>query len=123
MTAVFLTIDTEFAWRHHAAGHDAATIHARSVEPAGVGLTAQLEHARAVRSKATFFVDPMPALVHGLSVDRSARWPRCWRRAGGATLHLHANWHGASAADRTRHGRFELTDDQLRRASARCWRR
>ena len=43
MPAVFLTIDTEFAWRHHAAGLPVDEIHARSVEPAGVGLTAQLE--------------------------------------------------------------------------------
>ena len=65
MPAVFLTIDTEFAWRHHAAGLDAATIHARSVEPAGVGLTWQLAVLARAGLKATFFVDPLPALIYG----------------------------------------------------------
>ena len=36
-TSVFLTVDTEFAWRHHAAGLDVDTIYDRSIEPAGVG--------------------------------------------------------------------------------------
>lgn len=109
MTAVFLTIDTEFAWRHHAAGHDAATIYARSIEPAGVGLGAQLETLARHGLKATFFVDPMPALVHGPEWIAAMVAPVL---AAGqeVQLHLHANWHGASATDRTRHGRFELTD-------------
>ncbi len=109
MPAVFLTIDTEFAWRHHAAGLDAATIHARSVEPAGVGLAAQLETLARHGLKATFFVDPMPALVHGPEWIAAMVAPVL---AAGqeVQLHLHANWVGASAADRTRHGRFELID-------------
>ncbi|KQT33539.1 polysaccharide deacetylase [Sphingomonas sp. Leaf412] len=109
MAAVFLTIDTEFAWRHHAAGHDAATIHARSVEPAGVGLTAQLAMLARYGLKATFFVDPMPALVHG--DEWIARMVAPVLAAGQEVqLHCHANWLGADAVDRTRHGRFELTD-------------
>lgn len=109
MTAVFLTIDTEFAWRHHAAGLDAATIHARSVEPAGVGLAAQLAMLARHGLKATFFVDPMPALVHGPHWIERMVAPIL---AAGqeVQLHLHPNWVGADAAERTRHGRFELID-------------
>ena len=65
-TPVFLTVDTEFAWRHHAAGLDVDTIYARSLEPAGVGLSYQLDRLAAHGLKACFFVDPMPALVFGL---------------------------------------------------------
>lgn len=109
MPAVFLTIDTEFAWRHHAAGYDAATIHARSVEPAGVGLTGQLATLRRHGLKATFFVDPLPALVHGSEWVERMVTPVL---AAGqeVQLHLHPNWHGASVTDRARHGRFELID-------------
>ena len=67
-TSVFLTIDTEFAWRHHSAGHDVADIHRRSIEPAGVGVTYKLERLKAHDLKACFFVDPMPALTFGLDI-------------------------------------------------------
>lgn len=109
MPHVFLTIDTEFAWRHHAAGLDAAAIHARSVEPAGVGLSAQLATLSRHGLKATFFVDPLPALVHGIDWVRRMVAPVL---AAGqeVQLHLHAQWAGASAHDRARHGHFELTD-------------
>ncbi len=65
-TQVFLTIDTELMWRHHVAGLDPAEVVARSFEPAGVGVGWQLERLAAHGLKACFFVDPMPALVHGL---------------------------------------------------------
>lgn len=106
---VFVTIDTELAWRHHAAGLDAATVEARSVEPGGVGLAWQLACLAQHGLKATFFVDPMPALVYGLEP---------FRRIVGAVLaagqevqlHLHPNWSGASATDRSAHASFELID-------------
>ena len=109
MPAVFLTIDTEFAWRHHAAGLPVDEIHARSVEPAGVGLTAQLETLARHRLKATFFVDPMPALIYGTEwVERMVA--PVLAAGQEVQLHLHANWCGASATDRKRHGKFELID-------------
>ena len=70
MTPVFLTVDTEFAWRHHAAGLSTEAIYTRSIEPAGVGLSYQLAVLARHRLKACFFVDPMPAPVHGIAPFR-----------------------------------------------------
>ena len=117
MTAVFLTVDTEFAWRHHAAGLDAETIYARSVEPAGVGLSHHLDLLARHDLKATFFVDPMPAMVYGLKLV--ATMVEAILAAGQEVqLHLHANWTGASAGDRgAGFARFNLpeydADEQL----------
>ncbi len=109
MPRVFLTIDTELAWRHHAAGHDAATVEARSIEPGGVGLAWQLAALTRHQLKATFFVDPMPALVYGL--DPFRRIVAAVLEAGQEVqLHLHANWRGAAIDDRGAHGAFELID-------------
>ena len=106
---VFLTIDTELAWRHHAAGHDAATVEARSVEPAGVGLAWQLATLRDHGLKATFFVDPMPARVYGL--DPFRRIVDAVLAAGQEVqLHLHPNWTRAALGDRGVHASFELID-------------
>ena len=70
MTHVFLTVDTEFAWRHHVVGLDAGAIYARSIEPAGVGLSYQLGLLERHGLKACFFVDPMPAMLWGLEPFR-----------------------------------------------------
>jgi hypothetical protein len=107
-TPVFLTVDTEFAWRHHAAGLDVDTIYARSLEPAGVGLSYQLERLAAHGLKACFFVDPMPALVFGLAPVK--RMVDTILAAGQEVqLHLHPNWTGATAGDRgASHGRFQM---------------
>ncbi len=108
-TRVFLTVDTELMWRHHAAGLPVAEVVQRSLEPAGVGVGYQLARLRERGLKATFFVDPMPALVYGLEPIK---------RAVGAVLgagqevqlHLHPNWGGADADDRAAHSGFELCD-------------
>ncbi len=106
---VFLTIDTELAWRHHAAGHDAATVEARSIEPGGVGLAWQLATLTRHGLKATFFVDPMPARVYGL--DPFRRIVDAVLAAGQEVqLHLHPNWTGAARDDRGAHASFELID-------------
>jgi hypothetical protein len=116
MGCAFLTIDTEFAWRHHAAGRDAASIHTLSVEPAGVGLDWQLRVLAAHGLKATFFVDPMPALVYG--IEPFARIVRAVLGAGQEVqLHLHPNWTRARVDDRAAHAKFELIDH-----SAHCQR-
>ncbi|RHW18521.1 polysaccharide deacetylase [Sphingomonas gilva] len=106
---MFLTIDTELMWRHHAAGLAADAIYARSIEPAGVGIGYQLGRLNAHGLKATFFVDPMPARLYGLEP---------FKRLVGAIvdagqevqLHLHPNWTGASGADRAAAASFELID-------------
>lgn len=109
-THVFLTIDTELMWRHHAIGLDAETIVQRSLEPAGVGIAWQLEQLQNHGLKACFFVDPMPALVYGM--DWLKRVVAAIREAGQEVqLHLHPNWAGARAEDRSgAHAAFELTD-------------
>ncbi len=110
MPHVFLTIDTEFAWRHHAAGHDATAIHARSIEPAGVGVAFQLARLAAHGLKACFFVDPMPATIFGL--DPFRRLVAAIVAAGQEVqLHLHPNWAGGRAGDGgAAHAGFELID-------------
>jgi hypothetical protein len=108
-TPVFLTIDTELMWRHHAAGLATDEIVARSLEPAGVGVAYQLATLARAGLKAVFFVDPMPALVHGL--DHVSRVVEAILEAEqDVQLHLHPNWAGARADDRTAHARFELID-------------
>lgn len=106
---VFLTIDTEIAWRHHAAGHDAATVEARSIEPGGVGLAWQLAMLTRHGLRATFFVDPMPARVYGLDPFRRIV-DQVLAAGQEVQLHLHPNWSAASLEDRRRHGAFELID-------------
>lgn len=131
-TPVFLTIDTELMWRHHAAGLPPATIVQRSLEPAGVGVAWQLQRLAAYGLKACFFVDPMPSALYGM--DPIARTVDEILAAGQEVqLHLHPNWAGAAIGDRgTAHGPFELIDmtlpeqramldearDMLRRAGA-----
>ena len=107
-TPVFLTIDTEFAWRHHAAGLDCDAIYARSLEPAGVGLGYQLAELARHNLKACFFVDPMPAITFGPAPIR--RMIDTILEAGQEVqLHLHPNWTSARAGDRgVAHDRFQL---------------
>ena len=113
MTFVFLTVDTEFGWRHHVAGHDAAAIYARSIEPAGVGLSYQLALLERHRLKACFFVDPMPAIVFGLEPFR--RMVGTILDAGQeAQLHVHPNWTAAKHGDGgAAYARFELVEYDL----------
>lgn len=112
-TSVFLTVDTEFSWRHHAAGLDVDTIYDRSIEPAGVGLSYQLDRLAEHGLKACFFVDPMPALLFGLAPVK--RMVETILSAGQEVqLHLHANWTGAQVGDRgASHGRFQLYEYSL----------
>jgi len=109
-TPVFLTIDTELMWRHYVDGLDRAAILDRSLEPAGVGISYQLDRLRRHGLKACFFVDPMPALIFGLEPTR--RIVETILDAGQEVqLHLHPNWAGAKAGDHgNSHSRFELID-------------
>lgn len=110
MPDVFLTIDTELRWRHHAAGLPRDAIVARSIEPAGVGVTWQLERLAHFGLKACFFVDPMPATIYGNDAIAPVV-ERILRAGQEVQLHLHANWARARAGDRgAAHGRFELID-------------
>lgn len=108
-TPVFLTIDTELVWRHHAAGLDLDRIVARSIDPAGVGIAYQLRELARHGLKATFFVDPMPAMTFGLDVIR--RIVAAILDAGqDVQLHCHPNWARARAGDGgAAYAPFELT--------------
>ena len=100
-TPVFITIDTEFAWRHHAAGLDVDAIYARSIEPAGVGIGFQLARLAEHGLKACFFVDPMPAILYGLAPIR--RMVETILAAGQEVqLHAHPGWTAARIGDRGR---------------------
>ncbi|MEG3179194.1 polysaccharide deacetylase family protein [Sphingomonas sp. LT1P40] len=108
-TRVFLTVDTELMWRHHAAGLDIDTIAERSLEPAEVGIGYQLKLLADHGLKATFFVDPMPAVAYG--IDPIKRVVGAILAAGQEVqLHLHPNWAAASDEDRAAHASFELID-------------
>ena len=113
MPHVFLTIDTEIAWRHHAAGLPADEVCRRSFEPGGVGLHHQLALLARHGLKACFFVDPLPALVYGLAPVR--RVVEAILAAGQEVqLHLHPQWAGALPDNRSVHGRFQLWEHDER---------
>lgn len=113
MTAVFLTVDTELMWRHHAAGLPLAAQVARSLEPAGVGVSYQLATLARHGLKATFFVDPMPTMVFGRDAIRPV--VEAILAAGQEVqLHLHPNWSGARADDAgASYARFNLIEYSL----------
>ena len=90
-TPVFLTVDTELVWRHFVAGLSYSDIFARSIHPGGVGLTHKLSRFAAYGLKATFFVDPMPALRFGLDAVRRMVDP-ILEAGQEVQLHLHPNW-------------------------------
>ena len=104
---VFLTVDTEIAWRHHAAGLPVDELCRRSFEPGGVGLSWQLALLARHRLKACFFVDPLPALAYGLAPFRAVV-AMILDAGQEVQLHLHPQWAGARADDRRAHGRFQL---------------
>jgi len=89
---VLLTIDTELTWRHYAPDAGWQTNFERSIEPAGVGISYQLEVLARHGLKACFFVDPMPALLYGIEPIRRIVAPIL---AAGqeVQLHLHPQWH------------------------------
>jgi hypothetical protein len=108
-TRVFLTVDTELAWRHHARGLPIETIYRRSIEPAGVGLSWQLAKLNEHGLKACFFVDPGPAHIYGMGIIE--RIVGTIIDAGqDVQLHFHPGWYGASASDRTASAPKDLID-------------
>jgi hypothetical protein len=107
-TRVLLTIDTELTWRHGGGGSGGWRENFEaSYDPAGVGVPYQLDMLRRHDLKACFFVDPMPALVHGIDPVRAMVEPIL---AAGqeVQLHLHSYW-ADLAEGRREQARFELT--------------
>ncbi|MEG3145409.1 polysaccharide deacetylase [Sphingomonas sp. RT2P30] len=109
-TPVFLTVDAALQWRHHAERLVPPAIFEHAIEPAGVGLSFQIARLAHHGLHATFFVDPMPALLFGL--DPVRRIVDTVLDAGqDVQLLLHPAWAGAVAGDGgAQHGRHALAD-------------
>ncbi|HEY0131046.1 MAG TPA: polysaccharide deacetylase [Allosphingosinicella sp.] len=90
-TRVLLTVDTELRWDWHLSGASWRENLALSFDPAGVGVSYQLDRLAAHGLKACFFVDPMPALLYGIEPVRLMVEPIL---AAGqeVQLHLHPSW-------------------------------
>jgi len=99
VTRVLLTLDTELVWRHHAAGLGWEENFRRSYEAAGVGVPYQLKLLAEHGLKACFFVDPMPALVHGLEPIRRMVAP-ILTAGQEVQLHVHPFWARLEEAER-----------------------
>jgi hypothetical protein len=106
-TRVLLTVDTELRWRHYAAGASWRDNVALSFDPAGVGVSWQLELLARHDLSACFFVDPMPAEVYGLEPVQAMVAPIL---AAGqeVQLHLHPCWRGVADGREDGEG-FELS--------------
>lgn len=97
MTALYITIDTEYSFgdarRHGGAGR--VENFARSIAcntPDGpVGIEYQMDFFDACGHKAVFFVDPMPALIWGVEAITDVIAPII-KRKHDIQLHLHSEW-------------------------------
>ena len=95
MTYVLITIDTELSARLFQQGFDPAENFARSIDgttgQGAVGIGWQMDRLDAHGLVGAFFVDPMPALVHGPEViERTVH--QIVARGHEAQLHLHPEW-------------------------------
>ncbi len=104
---ILLTVDTELRWRHYAAGASWQENMALSVDPAGVGVSWQLDLLARHGLQACFFVDPMPAEVYGLDPIRAMVAP-ILRAGQEVQLHLHPCWRSVAGGKADGEG-FELT--------------
>lgn len=97
MTTVYLTIDTEYAFRLPGAGGPGtrAENFARSIAcetPNGaVGISHQMDVLDRFGLKAVFFVDPMPALLWGVEAVADVVGPIV-ARGHDVQLHCHTEW-------------------------------
>jgi peptidoglycan/xylan/chitin deacetylase (PgdA/CDA1 family) len=106
-TQVLITIDTELMLGQSAGVDDWRISYARSYEAAGVGIPYQLRVLAQYALKACFFVDPMPACVHGIEPIRRMVEPIL---AAGqeVQLHLHPRWAAVDGGTMT--GAYELNE-------------
>ena len=105
-TRVLISVDTELRHGPFVAGASWQENLGLSFEPAGVGVSYQLEMLRRHGLKASFFVDPMPALLYGLEPVRTMV-ETILEGGQEVQLHLHPSW--ADAA-RGRALRFAMSD-------------
>jgi hypothetical protein len=106
-TRILLTVDTELRWAPYAAGAGWQENLARSFEPAGVGVSWQLDLLARHGLSACFFVDPMPAVVYGLDPVRAMVAP-ILGAGQEVQLHLHPCWRSLADAEGKDEG-FELS--------------
>jgi peptidoglycan/xylan/chitin deacetylase (PgdA/CDA1 family) len=110
MTIVYLTIDTEYAFRLPGIGGPGtcADNFARSIAcetPAGaVGVHHQMDVLDRYGLKAVFFVDPMPALLWGVEAIADVVRPIA-ARGHDIQLHCHTEWLAYDRAGRLAGGR------------------
>ena len=95
MTAVYITIDTEYSSSLARSGMGWRENHARSIAcetPAGaVGIRYQMDMFDRHGLRAVFFVDPMPALFYGPEAVAAMVKPIV-ARGHDVQLHLHTEW-------------------------------
>ena len=97
MTAVYLTIDTEYSagLTHRLGTHARQEIYDRSIAcrtaRGAVGIEYQMEVMEDYGLKGVFFVDPMPALVWGVGAVAVVVEP-ILGRGHEVQLHLHSEW-------------------------------
>ena len=103
MTAVYITIDTEYSAALAKAGRGLEENFARSIRggtrggrTAGIGHQMDVMDATCV--KGTFFVDPMPALVYGEQAVRRIVEP-VLERGHDVQLHIHTEWLEIAGSD------------------------
>lgn len=95
MTPVLITVDTELSPGLHGRGWSAAANRASSVDgrvgDVAYGTGWQMDVLEAAGLRGVFFVDPMPALVHGAAVLPPVVAP-ILARGHEVQLHLHTEW-------------------------------
>ena len=95
MADVLITIDTELSAGLYQRGYSAAANHAASIEGAvsgiSVGVGWLMDRMEAHGLSGVFFVDPMPALVHGPAILPPVVEP-ILARGHEVQLHIHTEW-------------------------------
>lgn len=98
MTALYLTIDTEYSAGHFVRNGKAArsenfvrSIAGETANGAAAGIFYQMDVLDRYGLKATFFVDPMPTLVWGVEAVADVVGPIV-ERGHDVQLHLHSEW-------------------------------
>jgi peptidoglycan/xylan/chitin deacetylase (PgdA/CDA1 family) len=119
MTQVLITVDTELSALLHQRGASGAANLASSIfgvcGAGSFGIGWQMDRMEAHGLKGVFFVDPMPALVHGESLVTDIVGPIV-ARGHEVQLHIHTEWlqwaNDAPVSDRKGGilGRFSLED-------------
>src|SRR3546814_7675122 len=95
VTRAIISFDTELSAGLHQRGHDARANFESSIlgrcRDGDFGIHFQMDMLESYGLKGVFFVDPMPALVHGPSIIRDIVAPIV-ARGHEVQLHIHTEW-------------------------------